>query len=398
MKLLALTPLVLLAVSSASATSLTHGYDIVKSRQAKVHRDLLDVCVGLDADLTLADILRDGNPLVAGHLNVCLCVSAIPDFIKTNAAAKLAVNLLGVAKVTALIEALINNHPSCQHCSFPAHSHSMCAPSWPCQFECDHGYTPHTNPGDKHPSSCVCPAPKMECNGKCGDFPHGCGSAVPAPPPHRRSRLVGKRQFEEPTCEAGKEVCGVPGGTGWECVDTRTDKESCSSFRYHSAHFSLLIKLPTGGACTTPFPPDSFHTAIGQDCTSIDNVDVVDCRSSTCYVSSCKPGFEPSPSHDSCVPSSSTLDKRMFNLGPGVVAVGGHAKRSVVAGPKADIRNLVKLGEGAGLAAKVPRHEEHEHKEGCGCEDDDVDSDDSDSDDDGESDDSDSESEDEGDD
>ena len=46
---------VALAVTSAfaSASSLTRSYDVVKARQAKVQRDLLDVCAGIDVDLKL---------------------------------------------------------------------------------------------------------------------------------------------------------------------------------------------------------------------------------------------------------------------------------------------------------------------------------------------------------
>lgn len=62
MKFLAIAPLVL-AATSAYATSLTSGYDVIQSRQAKVQRDLLDVCVGLDADLVLADIIQGGEYL-----------------------------------------------------------------------------------------------------------------------------------------------------------------------------------------------------------------------------------------------------------------------------------------------------------------------------------------------
>ena len=124
MKFSTVAPL-FLAATSAYATSLTSGYDLLRSRQHKVHRDLLDVCVGLDVDLTLADILRNGEllsriphntvclcssglPLVAGHIDVCLCVSLIPDFIQANAVAQAAVNLVGVAKVTALLEGLVS--------------------------------------------------------------------------------------------------------------------------------------------------------------------------------------------------------------------------------------------------------------------------------------------------
>ena len=58
-----------LAVGSAVATgtSLTRSYDVVQARQAKVQRDLLDVCAGLDLPvatrLGLALLaVRDGGP------------------------------------------------------------------------------------------------------------------------------------------------------------------------------------------------------------------------------------------------------------------------------------------------------------------------------------------------
>ncbi|THH26726.1 hypothetical protein EUX98_g7464 [Antrodiella citrinella] len=341
------TPLVLAASATyVSATSLTNGYNIIKSRQAKVHRDLLDVCVGLDADLVLSEIIQDGKALVAGHLDVCLCVSLIPDFIKVNVVAQTAVNLLGVAKVSALIEGLINDDPGCQHCTFPEHGQSVCAPDWPCQFQCQDGYSPYTNPGDAHPSSCSCPAPMTECNGQCGNFPNGCGSAVPAPP-QRRSRHatfgaakdINKRQVGESKCPVDKQVCGVPGGNGgWECVDTKSDKESC-------------------GGCMTPSTIGVYHPATGKDCTSIPNAvsSSVECRSAACHVSACEAGFVPSAANDACVPvSASPADKRFFNwqeaseaVTKKAKAVGG--KRDIVAAANADIRGMVKLGEGAGL-------------------------------------------------
>jgi len=125
-------------------------------------------------------------------------------------------------------------------------------------------------------------------------------------------------------------------------VDTKTDKESC-------------------GGCITPSTLGVYHPATGKDCTSIPHAvsSSVECRAAACYVSACEAGFEPSAAHDECVTiSSSSASKRMFNLGPGVNAIASHAKkagavvgkREVIAAANADIRGLVKLGEGAGLA------------------------------------------------
>lgn len=60
MKFSALASLAVLA-STAYASSLTSGYDVVKARQHKIRRDVLDVCVGLDVDLTLLDIIQNGE-------------------------------------------------------------------------------------------------------------------------------------------------------------------------------------------------------------------------------------------------------------------------------------------------------------------------------------------------
>ncbi len=59
MKVATFLPLVLAATSTV-ATSLTRSYDVVRARQVKVQRDLLDVCVGLDVDVEIGSIIRDG--------------------------------------------------------------------------------------------------------------------------------------------------------------------------------------------------------------------------------------------------------------------------------------------------------------------------------------------------
>jgi hypothetical protein len=53
-----------------------------------------------------------GLPIVIGHLNVCLCVSALPVFIHANAVAQLAALIMGEDAAIALITALVCIHRS----------------------------------------------------------------------------------------------------------------------------------------------------------------------------------------------------------------------------------------------------------------------------------------------
>lgn len=125
----------------------------------------------------------------------------------------------------------IKQHSSSTTCNLPEHGHSSCHRDDLCRYDCEHGYQPYTTPGSDKPSSCYCPAPKTECNGQCGDFPNGCGSATPK----RRNT----RRAAPPSCPRGATICGIAGNpTGWECIDTETDKESCTSFYIH-----LWLKL-----------------------------------------------------------------------------------------------------------------------------------------------------------
>ncbi|KAI0946558.1 hypothetical protein AcW1_009991 [Taiwanofungus camphoratus] len=302
----------LLAASSVTAfatrSSLTRGaprHDVISSRQAHIQRDLLDVCAGLDVDLNVANI-------VVGHLDVCLCISLLPDFVAVDAVAQAAVALVGEAEVLATLEALINGEPGKQSCSYPAHASPICSFDWPCGFNCTDGYTPFTPPGSGHPTSCTCAPPLRECNGQCGSFPGGCGSAVP------------RRKRGAPTCAAGKTPCGIVGGSsgrGWECVDITSDLESC-------------------GGCMVPSPFASVRAAPGTDCSAIDNAASVACHASKCAVSACTAGYVPSPGCDSCVP---TVRKR------DLAAVG------VIEGVEADVANLVTADEAGAAGVRVAR-------------------------------------------
>jgi len=218
--------------------------------------------------------LRVGELTAAAGVNVCLCLSLVPAFIQADVVAQAAVRVLGEAAVTATLNALINTVPDHQTCVYSAHAHALCVPSDPCAFECTDGYSiafSGSNP------ICTCPAPSTECNGQCGYFPGGCASAVAVP----ARRSVGA----SPKCVGG-EVCGVRKGKGkgWECVNTRSDLESC-------------------GGCTTPSPFDSGVWKAGVDCSVIANVEDVSCSDGKCIVRKCGRGYTPSHSAEFCVPT-----------------------------------------------------------------------------------------------
>ena len=61
--------------------------------------------------VNLANAHHPGLPIVVGHLNVCLCVSALPVFIHANAVAQIAAFILGDQEAIALITALVRTPP-----------------------------------------------------------------------------------------------------------------------------------------------------------------------------------------------------------------------------------------------------------------------------------------------
>ena len=170
-------------------------------------------------------------------------MSAIPTFCQENNIAGAAVALVGKVQVENTIENLVrplpirtftaNQYSSCRiqinsqqdkrTCTFPDHAMSTCSKDNLCGFGCSHGYSPYTTPGALAPSRCFCAPPHTECNGVCGDFSRGCGSAVPRAPVKRTL------QHREAKCTKGQTVCGVSDSDrqGWECVDTMRDRESC---------------------------------------------------------------------------------------------------------------------------------------------------------------------------
>ncbi|THH30633.1 hypothetical protein EUX98_g3550 [Antrodiella citrinella] len=184
-----------------------------------VARTTTDICAEVDAGLSVSLL---GISIVIGLIEVCLCVSGIPAFVKTDAVAIAAVNIAGVASVSADIEAMINTAKGHQKCSYPDNFEAGSYYRTPCGFNCINGFSP--SPA-KDPKDCVCLPPKTVCNGICGTF-KSCPSAHP-----KRDVEIAKRYA---SCDKGFTACGVDAWPGmrasqsWECVDTTSDLESSS--------------------------------------------------------------------------------------------------------------------------------------------------------------------------
>ncbi|KAK0186550.1 hypothetical protein F5146DRAFT_1161655, partial [Armillaria mellea] len=239
-------------------------------------RDLLDICISLDADALLKGGILSLLPLdIFAGLDLCLCLEDLDIFLSTN----VVVDLLDPATKSLLetrLKALINTGG--EHCDvLPGHSHRVCNNRNPCHWECD---SPYIQRGDQ----CVCPPPKTECNGQCGVFPRGCGSAVPRSHKRRQAPITTLMEAQA-TCKTGQSVCGVPGPKGkydYECIDTSSASDSC-------------------GGCTIPHPFRSAQPSHGVDCNAIPFLMAGFCRTGRCIIDRCHPGYQPSQDPPSCI-------------------------------------------------------------------------------------------------
>lgn len=246
----------------------------LESREPPAHpldaRDLLDVCASVNAELEVPNLL--GILTAVGVVDVCLCLSALPVFLETNVVALLAVTIAGEKVVTDVLTNLIIGSAPSSHCVYPAHSTPACINGNPCGFTCTDGFTP--SPAS-NPTTCVCAAPNMVCNGKCV-----APGACPSSQPMAKRRWVGSGACTE--MGHGWAACGVYGGNSraWECVDTARDLESC-------------------GGCVLPLTP---YSPLGEDCTSLPGVADVSCLSGQCVVRRCLPGYVVSHDGTGCIP------------------------------------------------------------------------------------------------
>ncbi|KAH8981203.1 hypothetical protein EDB86DRAFT_2813116, partial [Lactarius hatsudake] len=184
----------------------------------------------------------------------CLCLSAIPLFLEDDPVGIMAVEYAGEKGAPALLANIIAGDAPNSDCNYPDHSVPTCVDGNPCGFTCTDGFTPSPS---LDPTTCVCSAPNVVCNGE---------------------RWVGSGSCTE--MGHGWAACGVFGGgaRAWECVDTAHDLESC-------------------GGCVLPLTP---YSPIGQDCTAIPGVADVACHSGECMVRRCLPGYVMSHDGTSC--------------------------------------------------------------------------------------------------
>ncbi|KAG8833166.1 Dihydroxyacetone synthase [Serendipita sp. 400] len=187
--------------------------------QARALLPSVDTCANIDVNiLTLLNIPDATN---SGHLQACLCASTVGPFVQANAQASLASSLVGEdTVVNALLNVILGMGSQCM---YPVHAVSLCLAEAPCDFGCTDGYT-------RVDSTCVCQAPKIECNGVCQT--QACSSAVP----QRRNLDTQSRMraLTEERCPPGSQLCGrgsswKRGDDDWECIDINTSLDSCRS-------------------------------------------------------------------------------------------------------------------------------------------------------------------------
>ncbi|KAJ7445276.1 hypothetical protein FB451DRAFT_1055731, partial [Mycena latifolia] len=155
-------------------------------------------------------------------------------------------------------------------CSYPDNATPTCSASNVCGFTCPSNLTPVG-------SDCACVAPNQLCNGAC--------TAVTTCPSANMRRRDAHLVRSGTICPAGTERCGVwrqwaqQSYGAYDCVDTRTDLESC-------------------GGCVNPLAGDE---AAGRDCTQIPGVSAVRCSAGECQVQSCREGWSVASDGHSCV-------------------------------------------------------------------------------------------------
>lgn len=247
-------------------------------------RSSLDVCATIDErSFSYVDLYLPGSSY-QGCIDICLCISTLPAAIQSRSDLRGLASKYGESRVQADLTLLINYAVNRQSCVYPDNSSPACTPKNPCAFYCE---PPFVAKGKQ----CVCPAPYTMCNGVCGKFSYGCGSAAPHPykrmSPEIKARSHGVFSNEDAmaTCRHGERVCGVyDGSDAFECLNTDVALESC-------------------GGCMSPNPflYDSQQGPEGVDCTAIPHVLDVRCSRGHCVIRRCEEGFFPSSDRSECV-------------------------------------------------------------------------------------------------
>ncbi|KAI0756993.1 hypothetical protein C8Q80DRAFT_1116293 [Daedaleopsis nitida] len=171
-------------------------------------------------------------------------------------------------------------------CCLP-HGGTPNPPQPPSGSQCPSNWEWHTGKGccvPQHPNP-----PPPQCgsgwgwdNGSKCCFPHG---TTPTPTPSSKPGTPGHGHYKRAhkarnvsLCPTGLDACPIAGLAGltddWECLDTRTELESC-------------------GGCAS--------TGAGQDCTAIPGAWNVGCNNGKCVVYTCAAGYLRSLDNKSCV-------------------------------------------------------------------------------------------------
>ncbi|KAI0094484.1 hypothetical protein BDY19DRAFT_912957 [Irpex rosettiformis] len=234
-------------------------------------RDTTDVCAQLNGLLEVPEPFAGTVPV--GFLSTCLCLGDIPKFMTSNGVAIAAVAAGGRDAAVSALTSMVNKAPNHKSCPFPDQAQPSCTSSNLCHFDCKNGFVPFPAPPFL-PISCICAFPNKVCNGVCGLF-----KVCPSGKPKKRELDADEQRS---LCPTGHSACGVYGFNSpdaWECVDTKSDLESC-------------------GGCTVGY---GRNPAIGVDCTAIPAVMDVSCIAGTCAVQRCQPGFVVSANGAYCV-------------------------------------------------------------------------------------------------
>ncbi|CED85062.1 hypothetical protein [Phaffia rhodozyma] len=152
-------------------------------------------------------------------------------------------------------------------------------------------------PANSVPNDCsgtcgfTCATGYQRCSGQCVANGQTCIS-----PGARRRNLNARSRNPCPGSMTACPVSTLSGASGFECIDTKANIESC-------------------GGCTSPFP----GAQTGLDCTSIPHAGSVECQESKCVVLDCERGYALNHNATACVPKQSISLGRLITEGAPLV-------------------------------------------------------------------------------
>ena len=92
---------------NSHSTRNRHGFRSISLRQHHEPRAIFDICAYLDVDLLGEQSILGLSLGEVGHIDLCLCLSALPVYLATNVKVLAIIDILGLDVVSSLIEALV---------------------------------------------------------------------------------------------------------------------------------------------------------------------------------------------------------------------------------------------------------------------------------------------------